>query len=256
MKSIRLQDKVALVTGAGTGIGAATACRFASEGATVVLVGRRLAKLEEVADRIERDGGHAMCLVGDVSVETEARMIIKNTIERFGNLHIAFNNAGILGRMVPITEMSASEFDAVVAVNLRGTWLMVREQLSAMIKAGTSGSIINTSSSTAHAASAGTTAYAPSKAALNTMTQALAMEAGPYGIRVNNISPGAIETEMFEISGGDSIRDTVIAHTPLRRLGQTGDIANAALWLASDESTFVTGQTILVDGGFALPGMR
>ena len=253
----RLQDKVALVTGGGSGIGAATARRFASEGARVALIGRRIDRSEAVARQIAGMGGTAIAIVADISAEEDAERAVARTSEALGGLDIAFNNAGIIGNMVPITQMSAADFDQVLSVNLRGAWLMARAQIRAMLETGSKGSIIGTSSFVASASTPGTSAYAASKAGLEAMTRALAMECGPHGIRVNAIAPGVTETEMFSGSGvDDAMRRALADHAPLRRLGQGEDMAAAALWLASDESAFVTGQTILVDGGIALPGMR
>lgn len=253
----RLEGKVALVTGAGSGVGAATALQFAREGAAVALIGRTASKLEAVAMQIEQAGGRAASIVADVSDASAVDEALDKVLDAFGRLDIAFNNAGTLGVMAPMAQMDVNDFDAVIATNLRGVWLMARAEVRAMLAAGSGGSIINTSSFVARAAGAGMSAYAASKAGIDAVTRSLALEVGGQGIRVNNIAPGVIETEMFNGSGvSDAARQNLSDHAALKRLGQPGDIAQAAAWLASDQAAFVTGQTILVDGGFTIPGLR
>ncbi|MDT8262347.1 SDR family NAD(P)-dependent oxidoreductase [Roseomonas sp. DSM 102946] len=253
----RLKGKVALVTGAGSGIGEAAALEFASEGAALALVGRTGSKLEAVAERIRQAGGKAVTITADVSDETAANSAVEQTVDRLGGLDIAFNNAGTLGSMAPIAQMDLSEFDSIIGTNLRGVWLMARAEIRAMLASGIRGSIINTSSFVARAATAGTSAYAASKAGVDAMTRALALEVGSDGIRVNALAPGVIETPMFNGSGvPDAFRQALADHAALKRLGRPQDLADAAVWLASDQSAFVTGQSILIDGGFAIPGLR
>ncbi len=251
----RLAGKVALVTGGGSGIGRATALRFAAEGAAVVLAGRREAELAAVADMIADRGGKAVAIATDVSDEAAVDRLVAQAVNRFGGIDIAFNNAGILGPLKPITELSVADFDAVIATNLRGVWMLARAEIRAMQAAGRAGSIVNTSSFVAEAASAGTSIYAASKAGLDAMVRALALEVGASGIRINNVAPGVIRTAMS--SGLDQALSAALAgHAALKRLGEPEDVADVVLWLSSDEARFVTGQTILADGGFAIPGRR
>lgn len=253
----RLEGKVALVTGAGSGIGEATALKFASEGAALALIGRTASKLDAVAEQIRQAGGTAVSIVADVSDENAANTAVEQVVDTFGRLDIAFNNAGMLGSMRPIVDMDVAEFDAIIATNLRGVWLMARAEIRAMLAAQTQGSIINTSSFVAHAAGAGTSAYATSKAGLDAMTRALALEVGGAGIRINNVAPGVIETPMFNESGvPEEFRQALAGHAALKRLGRPDDLAEAVTWLASAQAAFVTGQNILVDGGIAIPGLR
>lgn len=253
----RLEGKVALVTGAGSGIGETTARHFAREGAAVALIGRTAGKLDVVAEQIDEAGGKAITVVADVSDESAVDAAVKEIVERLGGLDIAFNNAGMLGSLSPIAQMELDEFDAIVGTNLRGVWLMARAEIRAMLASGTKGTIINTSSFVARAASAGSSAYAASKAGVDAMTRALALEVGGDGIRINTIAPGVIETPMFKESGvPDEFRAALANHAALKRLGRPEDIAEAAVWLASDQSAFVAGQSILIDGGFAIPGLR
>ncbi|MFK0333784.1 SDR family NAD(P)-dependent oxidoreductase [Rhizobium sp. NPDC090275] len=253
----RLEDHVAIVTGGGTGIGRAAALASARDGATVVLAGRRLAEIETVAQEIVAAGGNALPVPTDVSKEDDIRRLIETTIDRFGRLDAAFNNAGILGNFAPITEQTSDDFDAVIATNLRGVWLSIKYEIEAFLAQGTGGSIINTSSWLAKGALAGSSSYSASKGALDALIRAVAIEYGPKGIRVNNINPGIIDTPMAR-SGwtDDSAFVPFIEHTPAKRVGQPDDAGDVAAWLATEEARFITGQSILVDGGYTIAGLR
>jgi NAD(P)-dependent dehydrogenase (short-subunit alcohol dehydrogenase family) len=208
-----------------------------------------------VAGEIQRAGGRAIALPTDIADEQAVDRLIADVEASLGPLDVAFNNAGILGAYKPIIEMTADEFDAVIATNLRGVWLLARTEIRAMLASGRRGAIVNTSSFVAQAATPGTSAYAPSKAALDALARALALEVGPQGIRVNNVAPGVIRTPMSEGLSTDTYR-ALADHAALRRLGEPEDVAEVAMWLCTDDARFVTGQTILSDGGFALPGLR
>ena len=252
----RLADRAALVTGGGSGIGRAAALAYAAEGAKVAVAGRRREELQATVDMITATGGEAFAIIADVSNGEAIRAMVDSTVARFGRLDAAFNNAGISGPFAPITEMLEADFDRVVAVNLKGVWLSIKYELAAMVAAGNGGSIVNTSSFVSRSPSVGTTAYAASKGALEALTLAVAVEAGPHNIRVNTVLPGVIDTDMFRSLDGASIIAPLSAYTPLKRIGRPEDIGNVAAWLATDDASFITGQSLLVDGGIAIPGMR
>lgn len=251
----RLDGQVAIITGAGTGIGAAAARAFAEDGARVVLVGRREQPLQDNAQAIRAEGGEALVVAGDVSRAADVDRIVAATIERFGVLHALFNNAGIQGEGGPIVDTDEAAFDELIAINLKGPWLMTRAGLRAMIPAGHGGAIVNTSSFLSTAATAGTSGYSASKAGLDAMIRAIALEAGPHGIRINNINPGVIDTPMLR-AHGDEIVPPLAARAALGRVGTPEDIADVAVWLCTDAARFITGQSLLVDGGFTIPGPR
>ncbi|EME5141342.1 SDR family NAD(P)-dependent oxidoreductase [Pseudomonas aeruginosa] len=254
----RLNGKVALVTGGGTGIGRAAALAYAREGARVVLAGRRKAEIESVAHEITTAGGQALAVPADVAQEEEVRRLIGTVIEHYGQLDVAFNNAGVLGNVAPITELSSADFDTVMTINLRGIWLSIKYEIEAMLAQGSGGAIVNTSSWLAHGAMAGTSAYSASKGALDALIRAVSLEYGPQGIRINNINPGIIDTPMARgsLNDDDSAFVPFIEHTPAKRVGQPDDAGDVAVWLSTDESRFVTGQNILVDGGYTIAGLR
>lgn len=253
--SERLLDKVTIVTGAGSGIGEASALAFAHAGAKVVLVGRREAPLAAVAERIRRGGGDALVVPADMSRPDDVDMVMERAIEKFGRVDNLFNNAGIQGTGGNIVDMDVESFDELIAINLKGPWLMTRAALRVMIASGTPASIVNTSSFLSTAATAGTSAYSASKAGLDAMIRAIALEVGGHGIRINNINPGVIDTPMLR-AHGDAVIPPLATRAALGRIGTPGDIADVAVWLCTDEARFITGQSILVDGGFTIPGPR
>lgn len=250
-------DRIALVTGAGSGIGRAAAVEFAQAGARgVVLAGRQMRALEDTADLVTAHGAVSLVVRTDVSVNADVESLLAKTLRQFDAIDACFNNAGTLGSWLPATDMAEADFDATIAVNLKGVWLCCKHQMIAM-RSRSGGSIVNTSSWLAHGAFPGSSAYSASKSALDGMTRAFALEGAPDGIRVNNINPGIIDTPMFRLAAADTdAAYPFVHHTPAGRLGTPEDVAEVAVWLSSDCARFVTGQNILVDGGHAIPGHR
>ncbi len=248
-----LADKVAIITGASSGIGYATARLFAKEGAAVVVAARQEHQLETLVETITAEGGLALALAGDVGDESFGKALVDLTVDRFGGLDIAFNNAGTLGAMGPITEMSQSEWDQVITTNLTGAFLGAKYQLPAMI-ARNGGSIIFTSSFVGHTAGMpGMAAYAASKAGLIGLTQVLAVEYGPQNIRVNALLPGGTDTLAGrEFANSPEALAFVQQIHALKRLAKPEEMARSALYLASDASSFTTGSAMLVDGGVSI----
>ncbi len=251
----RLLDQVAIISGAGSGIGEAAALAFARAGAKVVLVGRREEPLAGTALQVRQIGGEALTVAADVSRADDVDRVMARAIEAFGRLDILFNNAGIMGAGGPIVDMEVASFDELIAINLKGPWLMSRAALRIIIGSGRPGSIVNTSSFLSTAATADTSAYSASKAGLDAMIRGIALEVGRHGIRINNINPGVIDTPMLR-AHGDAIIPPLAARSALGRIGKPDEIADVAVWLCTQEARFITGQSILVDGGFTIPGPR
>jgi len=248
--SSRLNGKVAIVTGAGSGIGRAYALALAHEGASLALVGRRKKLLEKVAAEI---GSSALVVAADVSHKGEAERIVQQTVSHFGSLNVLLNNAGVLhiGTAEQITE---EQWDETFNVNVRAVWLLSRAVLPAMRKAG-GGSIINMASVLGINGARNRAAYAASKGAVVLLTKCMAIDYGQEQIRVNAIGPSFIETELTaavisKAPDPNAVRAERISVHPLGRLGQPQDIAGLAVYLASDESSWVTGSIFPVDGGY------
>lgn len=248
-----LMQKVAIVTGASSGIGHAAARLFASEGARLVIVARRQAELNDLLSSIERAGGQAIAVAGDVTEEATAKRAVDAAVSAFGGLDIGFNNAGSLGAMGPTPEISADGWRDTINANLTSAFFGAKYQIPEMLKRG-SGSVIFTSTFVGHTVGfPGTAAYAASKAGLIGLTQALAAEFGPNSVRVNALLPGGTDTPM-----GAQMNDTpeAMAHVAslhaLKRIARPEELAQAALFLASDAASFMTGATMLVDGGVSI----
>jgi NAD(P)-dependent dehydrogenase (short-subunit alcohol dehydrogenase family) len=249
MKS--LEGKVAIVTGATSGIGRASATALAAAGAKVALAGRREAEGNTVAEEVRRAGGEALFVRTDVADEAQVKALVDAAVDRFGRLDIAFNNAGVEGHPKPVTEVDADDYHFTFDINVGGVLWAMRYEIPAML-AGGGGSIINTSSVLGHRGIAGAGVYSASKHAVEGLTKTAALEVSAQGVRVNSVAPAVIETAMFDrFSGGDAdAKEYMRSLHPIGRFGQPSEIADVVVWLAGDASSFVTGQSISVDGGW------
>lgn len=248
-----LSNKVAIVTGASSGIGYATAKLFAREGAKVVVAARRHEQLDTLVEEITLDGGQAVSLAGDVQDEAFAEALVELANGRFGGLHVAFNNAGTIGTTGSTPELSLTEWEETIRTNLTSAFLGAKYQLPAMLESH-GGSMIFTSSFVGHTVGLPEmAAYAASKAGLIGLTQALASEFGPRGIRVNALLPGGTDTPMGRgVANTPETLAFVEGLHAMKRLALPDEIAQSALFLASDASSFITGSALLADGGVSV----
>jgi len=247
-----LEKKVAIITGGGTGIGRSIALEFAKEGASVVICGRRETNLERVAEEIKALGKRSLAVVTDVSVKSQVQSMVKQTIDNFGSIDILVNNAGVI-HAAPLVEVTETEWDEVIDINLKGVFLCMQAVAPYMVKQKY-GKIINISSICGRGgALADGAPYCASKAGVILLTQVAAWELGPYNINVNNVAPGLVSTHM----GSSRKTKEEFAQfleerkngTTLHRVGKPEDIARTTVFLASEDSAFISGQTIPVDGG-------
>lgn len=248
-----ITDGVALVTGGGSGIGRATANRFADEGASVVLSDVDVEGGKQTVAEIEDDGGDAVFVEADVTDEDAASELVETAMDTYGGLDFAFNNAGIEGANDPANEQSMSNWQQVIDVNLTGVFLGLREQIPAMLEDG-GGSIVNTASIAGILGFPNLSPYVSSKHGVIGLTKTAALEFSAEGVRVNAVCPGVIETPMVartKEEDPETIEGTIAA-TPIDRLGQPDEIASAVVWLCSEDSSFVTGESLVVDGGFSI----
>jgi NAD(P)-dependent dehydrogenase (short-subunit alcohol dehydrogenase family) len=247
-----LINKVAIITGASSGIGRATAKLFAREGARVILAARRQQELDELVKEITSDGGEAIALAGDVTNESYSKALVEFAIRQFGGLDIAINNAGIIGASGPTKGIELSDWENTISTNLTSAFLGAKYQLPAMENAG--GSIVFTASFVGHTVGfPEMAAYAASKAGLIGLTKCLAAEYGTQGIRVNALLPGGTDTPMGRVSANTpEAMEFVKSIHALKRLAKPEEIAKSVLYLASDASSFTTGIALLADGGVSI----
>jgi NAD(P)-dependent dehydrogenase (short-subunit alcohol dehydrogenase family) len=251
--NLPLANQVAIVTGASRGIGKATAHALANAGASVALAARDAASLEALADEIQAAGGTALSIPTDISNPSDVERMVARTVDAFGRLDIAFNNAAGGGHPpTPLTEVSTADFDSALAINLRGTFLSLKHEIAAML-GGDGGAIVNMSSTAGLEGVGGLAAYVSSKHGIVGLTKVAALEYAARGIRVNAIAPGPILTEQLERAGRFAQQSAAQA-MPMRRIGRPHEVAAAVLWLCSDAASFITGTTVPIDGG-KLAGM-
>ena len=250
------EGKVAIVTGASSGIGKATAQLFAERGATVILAARREDEIAELAESIREAGGAASHIRTDVSQAAAVERMVAHALEAHGQLDIAVNNAGVEGEVIPLVEMADDAWDSVIGVNLRGSFLCLKHEAKAMLAAGSGGAIVNVGSINSFLGCAGFTHYCASKAGLIGLTSSASAELASQGVRVNLVCPGIIDTPMHRRARtmfGDEVYDGLIAQSiHQRRAGSPEEIARSIAFLCSDEASFVTGTTLTPDGGFHL----
>jgi NAD(P)-dependent dehydrogenase (short-subunit alcohol dehydrogenase family) len=244
--------KVALVTGGGVGIGRATALAFASAGAKVVIGNRNVERGIDTVERIRSAGGEAVFLRTDVTAAADVEALVALAVSEYGALDCAFNNAGIFASLSPITEDLEQDFDRVMATNAKGVWLSMKYELKQMLKQGR-GTIVNNASVGGLIGSPkGTASYTASKHAVIGLTKAAALENARRGIRVNAVAPAVIDTDMGTSFAGEleiTIEDFGRMH-PIGRVGQPEEVAAAVLWLCSEQSSFMLGHTLILDGGY------
>jgi NAD(P)-dependent dehydrogenase (short-subunit alcohol dehydrogenase family) len=250
----RFIDKVVLITGGAGAIGSAAARRFAGEGGRVVILDRDSARSKALVEELGKSGREALALTADVASVAAVDAAVAEVVDRFDRLDVLFNNAGIAGKVAPVHELSVADWDEIMRINLRGIFLVQRAALRAMIAAGTKGSVVNMASSMAGwDVLAGGAGYAASKHAVLGLTRIAALDVARYGIRVNAVCPGVIETTLG-VPAGDLAAyrqgtERFANRIPLRRIGQPEDVAAVVAFLASDDAAYVTGVGWLIDGG-------
>lgn len=246
----RFPGKVAFITGAASGIGRATAIAFAAEGARVAILDRTEVGLSETADAVKNAGAEPLVIACDVSQPDQVEAAVGRVVETFGRLDIAFNNAGVENTPAPVHEISLTDWDRILDINLRGTFVCMKHELAQMVRQG-SGVIINTSSGAGVRGVPGGASYTASKHAIIGLTKAAALDYAKLNIRVNAILPGNIETPMMDRFTNGDIQKAIDLE-PVGRLGKPEEIADAVLWMSADLGAFVTGAAISVDGGWSL----
>jgi NAD(P)-dependent dehydrogenase (short-subunit alcohol dehydrogenase family) len=246
-----IQDSVAIVTGASSGIGRAAAMRFAEEGASVVAADVNADGGAATVDEIRDAGGEATFVETDVSDRSDVNAMVEAAVDRYGGLDFAFNNAGVEGRNDSLVDQSDDDWERVIDINLKGVFLGLQAEIPAMLDDG-GGVIVNTSSIAGVVGFQGVSPYVASKHGVIGLTKTAALEYGREGVRVNAISPGVIQTPMIERSetANPEMVEAVSEATPMGRIGEPEEIGDAAVWLCSDDASFVTGETMVIDGGY------
>jgi len=249
--STELRGKVVIVTGGTSGIGREAAVLFAKAGAKVVVAGRREAEGKETTDLVRGAGGEGLFVKMDVSRAAEVQELVRKTVEKFGRLDVAFNNAGIEGSWTPIVEQSGEDWDRTIDINLKGVWLCLKYEIQQMLKQGGGGAIVNMASVAGLAGFVGTATYTASKHGVLGLTKTAALETARSGIRVNAVCPAVVETAMAERAfGAPEFKKFAVGLHPIGRFGKPAEIAEAVVWMCSDRASFMTGQSLVLDGGF------
>ncbi len=246
----RFTNKVVFITGSASGIGRAAALAFSAEGARVAILDRSAEALEAVEVSVKKTGGEVLSLTCDASSPDQVEAAIGQVVDRFGRLDIAFNNAGVENKAAAVHEIDLAEWDRILNINLRGTFVCMKHELAQMSKQG-GGVVVNTSSGAGIRGVAGGAAYAASKHAIIGLTRSAALDYAKQNIRVNAVLPGNIETPMMDRFTGGDIQKAIDLE-PVGRLGKPEEIAEAVLWMASDLGAFVTGAATVIDGGWSL----
>ncbi|MDB5789626.1 SDR family NAD(P)-dependent oxidoreductase [Caballeronia mineralivorans] len=246
-----MNQPVVLITGALTGIGRATALAFAREGNRVVVSGRREEAGQALAAELRALGAEAEFLRADVRFEAEVRSVVEQTVERFGRIDVAVNNAGTEGQLAPIVEQTSTNYEDTFSVNVLGTLLSLKHEMRVMLAQG-AGSIINLSSIAGQVGIAGASVYAASKHAVEGLTKSAALEGAAAGVRVNAVAPGPVATEMLDrfVGGSEEGKASFLSTIPARRAATPDEIAQTIVFLASDKARYLTGQNIAVDGAY------
>jgi NAD(P)-dependent dehydrogenase (short-subunit alcohol dehydrogenase family) len=249
--AMELEGKVGLVTGGTSGIGRDTAILFAKAGAKVVVAGRRELEGEETVELVRAAGGDGLFVKTDVSKASQVETLIQKVVEKFGRLDVAFNNAGIEGVWVPIIKQSEEDWDRTIDINLKGVWRCLKYEIKQMLRQGSGGAIVNMASVTGLIGSAGAAAYSASKHGVIGLTKSAALETAKSGIRINAVCPAVVETPMGDrLFGAPAVHKYVLSCHPIGRFGRPTEIAEAVVWMCSDRASFMTGQSLVLDGGF------
>jgi NAD(P)-dependent dehydrogenase (short-subunit alcohol dehydrogenase family) len=245
-----LSGKVAIVTGGSSGIGKATAIAFAREGAKVVVASRREKEGQETVKQVQSAGSEGFFIKTDVSKETDVSAMVEKTIATYGHLDYAFNNAGIEQIPTPLVEQTEETFDQVMDINVKGVWLCMKHQIPQMLVSG-GGAIVNMSSIAGMIGAPGLPIYVASKHAVLGLTKSVALEYAKEGIPINAVCPGVIETDLLDRAfANQEVKERLIAMHPIGRVGKPEEIVEAVVWLCSDKASFVTGQSLPLDGGY------
>jgi len=246
-----LQGKVAIVTGGTSGIGRGAAVLFARAGARVVVAGRREDAGRETIDLVRAAGSEGLFVRTDVAQAAQVEALVRKTVEKYGRLDVAFNNAGVEGKWTPIVEQTEEDWDSTIDINLKGTWLCLKYEIRQMLRQGGGGAIVNMASVAGLIGTAGAATYCASKHGVMGLTKTAALETARAGIRVNVVCPAVIETPMGERLFGDpDFGKFALGLHAIGRFGKPEEVAEAVLWMCSDRASYMTGQSLAVDGGF------